>query len=203
MPPLIENAGAFLSGNPACAEIFVVTRRADGASVRLRTAPTVDFPLSLGRSERSCVVKAPTTAHSTAIADGAQRRRRCARSTRCSVHGCGRGAATRCTSRPSIDTDRCSPAATTTGARRRWVGRCGRAGADAIEYVSARDVESGLNVALYTPGAFAQPRPTFKEEWLCETRAELVSFYARRDAGLRTFPLAQFTLDGRLPAPAA
>jgi RES domain len=77
------------------------------------------------------------------------------------------------------------------------------AGADAIEYVSARDVESGLNVALYSPGAFALPRPTFKEEWLCETRAELVSFYARRDAGLRTFPLAQFTVNGRLPAPAA
>jgi hypothetical protein len=76
-------------------------------------------------------------------------------------------------------------------------------GADAIEYVSARDVESGLNVALYSPGAFAHPRPTFKEEWLCETRAELVSFYARRDSGLRSFPLAQFTLDGRLPAPAA
>jgi hypothetical protein len=29
-----------------------------------------------------------------------------------------------------------------------------------------------------------------------------VSFYARRDAGLRAFSLSQFTIDGRLPAPA-
>jgi len=76
------------------------------------------------------------------------------------------------------------------------------AGSDAVEYVSARDVEGGLNVALYTPAAFSQPRPTFKEEWLCETRAQEVSFYARGDAGLRAFSLSQFTIDGRLPAPA-
>ncbi len=81
--------------------------------------------------------------------------------------------------------------------------RLREAGADAIEYVSARDAEGGLNVALYSPGAFARPRPTFKEEWLCETRAELVSFYARGDEGLRTFTLSQFTVNGRLPAPAA
>jgi hypothetical protein len=68
--------------------------------------------------------------------------------------------------------------------------------------VSARDVEGGLNVALFTPAAFAQPRPIFKEEWFCETRAEQVSFYARADPGLRTFPLSQFTVDGRLPMPA-
>lgn len=76
------------------------------------------------------------------------------------------------------------------------------AGADAIEYISARDADAGLNVALFTPKAFAQPRPTFKEEWLCETRPEAVSFYARGDAGLRTFPLSQFTIGERLPMPA-
>jgi RES domain len=77
------------------------------------------------------------------------------------------------------------------------------AGADAIEYVSARDAYGGLNVALYTPTAFAAPRPTFKQEWLCETRADEVGFYARGDAGLRAFPLSQFTVEDRLPAPAA
>ena len=77
------------------------------------------------------------------------------------------------------------------------------AGAEAIEYVSARDADGGLNVALYTPSAFGQARPTFKEEWLCETRADEVSFYARGGAGLRSFPLSQFTIEGRLPAPAA
>ena len=83
------------------------------------------------------------------------------------------------------------------------LGRCLRdAGADAIEYISARDADGGLNVALYVPAAFGHPRPTFKEEWLCETRADEVSFYARRDAGLRVFPLSQFTVEGRLPSPA-
>ena len=77
------------------------------------------------------------------------------------------------------------------------------AGADAVEYVSARDVDGGLNVGLFTPTAFAQPRPTFKQEWLCETRDEQVSFFARGDAGLRTFPLSQFTVNERLPMPAA
>jgi hypothetical protein len=76
------------------------------------------------------------------------------------------------------------------------------AGADAIEYVSARDVDEGLNVAVFSPKAFAQPRPTFKQEWLCETRVEEVNFYARGDAGLRTFPLSQFTVGERLPLPA-
>lgn len=77
------------------------------------------------------------------------------------------------------------------------------AGADAIEYVSARDRAAGLNVALYAPSAFAQPRPTFKQEWLCDTRAGEVSYYARGEAGPRTFPLGEFTVNGRLPAPAA
>lgn len=76
------------------------------------------------------------------------------------------------------------------------------AGADAIEYVSARDVEAGLNVALFKPAALAQRRPTFKEEWLCETRADAVSFFARASAGLQAFPYDQFTIDGRLPTPA-
>jgi len=76
------------------------------------------------------------------------------------------------------------------------------AGADGIEYVSARDAGGGLNVALFSPGAFALPRPTFKQEWLCDTRAGEVSFYARGANGPRTFALSQFTVDDRLPAPA-
>jgi hypothetical protein len=77
------------------------------------------------------------------------------------------------------------------------------AGADAIEYVSARDAEGGLNVALFSPTAFALPRPTFKQEWLCDTRATEVTFYARGADGPRTFAISQFTVDDRLPAPAA
>ena len=76
------------------------------------------------------------------------------------------------------------------------------AGADAIEYVSARDANGGLNVALYSPSAFGLPRPTFKQEWLCDTRAAEVTFYARGPDGPHTFAISQFTVEGRLPAPA-
>jgi len=104
---------------------------------------------------------------------------------------------------PPFDAYRPELASRSDYAATQQLGRALReAGADAIEYVSARDVEGGLNVALFTPAAFAQPRPTFKEEWFCETRAEQVSFYARGDPGLRTFPLSQFAVEGRLPMPA-
>ena len=77
------------------------------------------------------------------------------------------------------------------------------AGAEAIEYRSARDADSGLNVALYTPAAFAHPKPSFRDEWFCETTADRVSFRARTAVGVHTLPLTQFTIDGVLPMPAA
>jgi len=77
------------------------------------------------------------------------------------------------------------------------------AGADALEYRSARDTDGGLNVALYTPAAFAGPRPSFRDEWLCETVATRVSFRARGVLGVHTLPLEQFTVNGALPTPAA
>lgn len=76
------------------------------------------------------------------------------------------------------------------------------AGADALEYRSARDAEGGLNIALYTPAAFAEPQPSFREEWLCETAATRVSFRAPGVHGVHTLPLEQFTVDGVLPMPA-
>jgi len=76
-------------------------------------------------------------------------------------------------------------------------------GADALEYRSARDAGGGLNVALYTPAAFAEPRPTVREEWLCETAADRVSFSARGVPGVHTLSIEQFTVNGVLPMPAA
>ena len=77
------------------------------------------------------------------------------------------------------------------------------AGAEAIEFESARDAGRGSNVALFTPRAFAATRPTFSEEWLCETQADCVSFYARGREGVRSFARQQFTVAGALPRPAA
>lgn len=75
-------------------------------------------------------------------------------------------------------------------------------GADALVYRSARDAGQGLAVALYTPAAFAERRPSWREEWLCETAADAVSFRSRGDAGVQTLRVAQFTVDGVLPTPA-
>lgn len=77
------------------------------------------------------------------------------------------------------------------------------AGIEAFEYASARDPGRGTNVALYTPRALASPKPTSLDEWLCETRADAVTFYSRHGGGIRQFPTATFLLDGALPMPPA
>lgn len=75
------------------------------------------------------------------------------------------------------------------------------AGIDAFEYRSARDPARGLNVALFTPAAFADREPGGLDEWLCETAANAVRYYSRHGGGLREFPLELFLVDGALPAP--
>jgi hypothetical protein len=76
------------------------------------------------------------------------------------------------------------------------------AGIEAFEYVSARDPGADLNVALFAPGAFAATRPTFIQEWLCETTDQHVRYYSRSAGRVWWFEHAQFLVDGRLPAPA-
>jgi hypothetical protein len=73
---------------------------------------------------------------------------------------------------------------------------------DAIEFVSARDVQHGLNVALFAPDALSVRRPLWLEAWLCETRAHQVVFSGPGDRDLYVFPVEQFLVGGRLPQPA-
>lgn len=75
------------------------------------------------------------------------------------------------------------------------------AGIEAFEYPSARDPEHGINVALFTPAAFATARPTFQDAWLCELTAEHVRFHATHRKEDFDFPLARFLVDGALPWP--
>ena len=77
------------------------------------------------------------------------------------------------------------------------------AGIEAFEYRSARDPQQGLNVALFTPAAFDSRRPDILDEWLCQTRADHVTYYSRHGGGVRDFPLQSFLVDGELPLPAA
>jgi hypothetical protein len=76
------------------------------------------------------------------------------------------------------------------------------AGVEAFEFVSAREVTAGLNVALYTPTALADQRPGHTEQWLAETTADQVSFHSQGAGMNLTYPRRQFEVDGKLPQPA-
>jgi len=76
------------------------------------------------------------------------------------------------------------------------------AGIEAFEYRSARDPAGGINIALFTMRAFAEPAPLWKQSWLCDTREEEVSFY-NKIQGTWTYQRKQFLVDGQLPLPSA
>lgn len=74
-------------------------------------------------------------------------------------------------------------------------------GIEAFEYQSARVTGPGINVALFSPGAIAVPKPLWQAQWLCETRGNRVAFY-NPVSGARWFERDQFEVDGVLPTPA-
>ena len=76
------------------------------------------------------------------------------------------------------------------------------AGIEAFEFVSARDPQGGINVALFTPAAFAANEPTSQEAWLCELTGDRVRFRAARSRDIHEFPDTMFQVAGRLPWPA-
>lgn len=76
------------------------------------------------------------------------------------------------------------------------------AGIEAFEFISVRDLERGINVALFTPKAFAKKTPVSQEAWLCELSGEHVRFRAAWGRDTHDFPLALFQVAGGLPWPA-
>lgn len=73
----------------------------------------------------------------------------------------------------------------------------------AFEFLSARDPGRGINVALLSPVAFANPQPIFQEAWLCELTGEHVRFQAAHGKEVYEFPIGIFQINGRLPRPSA
>lgn len=74
----------------------------------------------------------------------------------------------------------------------------------AFRYRSARDLEGGACLALFSPQGFAAARPTPPQAWHCVATRELVEL-RKKDVFARTafaFPRAQFEVAGRLPRPA-
>lgn len=74
-------------------------------------------------------------------------------------------------------------------------------GIEVFEFVSARDPEGGINVALFTPMPFTRSQPVFQDAWLCELTADHVRFREARGLVIRDFPLTRFLVDGALPWP--
>src|SRR5262245_14321301 len=70
-------------------------------------------------------------------------------------------------------------------------------GVEAFRYVSARDRERGINVALFSPRAFAARRPHVPETWFCviapdEVEFSKQDFFERRS---HHFPRSDFEVD--------
>jgi hypothetical protein len=76
------------------------------------------------------------------------------------------------------------------------------AGIEAFEFLSARALEGGINLALFVPAAFAGNNPVSQEPWLCELTGDRVRFHAARGRDIHDFPLGLFQLGDKLPQPA-
>jgi hypothetical protein len=76
------------------------------------------------------------------------------------------------------------------------------AGVEAFTFLSARDQAGGINLALFTPLALAQPNPVSQEPWLGELTGERVTFRAAHSKAIHHFPLETFQVGGKLPQPA-
>ena len=72
---------------------------------------------------------------------------------------------------------------------------------DIFEYASARDLNKGENVALFSPSAFTNKKPQEQQQWLCETTAEKVLF-SSKEGELFRYELESFLVDGEFPMPA-
>ncbi|GMR23796.1 MAG: RES family NAD+ phosphorylase [Acidobacteriota bacterium] len=85
------------------------------------------------------------------------------------------------------------------------LGRDMRAdGVEAVRYPSARD-RGGVNVAVFSPRAFARRVPEKLETWLCVATKERVEFSRKdflRERESIVYERALFEVKGRLPAPA-
>lgn len=77
-------------------------------------------------------------------------------------------------------------------------------GVHAFRYPSARDLERGTNLAVFTPRALARKTLSQFETWHCLASHEAVEFLRRDPLGRERFRFdrTQFVVDGELPAPA-
>jgi hypothetical protein len=78
------------------------------------------------------------------------------------------------------------------------------AGVEVVRYPSARDVDGGHNVAVFSPKAFAGAKPKDLQTWHCVAHRGRVEVAKRDHFGAEryAFDRAQFLVSGALPWPA-
>ena len=72
---------------------------------------------------------------------------------------------------------------------------------DLIEFVSARDIDKGLNLSLFQPGVLTSKKPEEQQQWLCETTEFKIAF-SSKTGEFYTFPIENFLVDSQFPQPA-
>ncbi len=75
-------------------------------------------------------------------------------------------------------------------------------GVEVFEYPSARDLQKGICVGLFTARAFRHKNPKNMSQWLCETAANEVLFKQLGSNIITSFKLEAFLVDAKLPMPA-
>lgn len=76
------------------------------------------------------------------------------------------------------------------------------ANVEGFEYLSARDPDQGICVALFSINALNKKRPKNKDQWLCELSGSEVTFKAVDSTTLNHYRVEDFYYQGELPFPA-
>lgn len=73
---------------------------------------------------------------------------------------------------------------------------------EAFQYVSARSLEKGINVALFTPKAFQSKKPISIKRWICNITNQEIGFLSNENQTRLRFNRDSFLVDGMIPSPA-
>ena len=76
------------------------------------------------------------------------------------------------------------------------------AGVEAFRYISARDKSKGKNIALFTPEAFFNNKPSKFTTWICQTSIKEVGFLSKENQKRILFSQKDFWVENGFPSPA-
>jgi len=77
------------------------------------------------------------------------------------------------------------------------------AGVEAFQFISARDLEAGVNTGVFVPSAIISRKPRDLQQWICHTTSERVGFRAvKTNETPYHFRRSQFCVNKQLPQPA-